>query len=126
MQRLVPLADWIGGISAALSLRWTMTSFAILVSASATRLREGRNPFGDKLSQKKTPKIRDSFRLPRASMIYATARFRNWRGMRIGRSFVKIRKTILYPIESLDERDRANIVTCRATERLIIAGEEAG
>lgn len=60
-------------------------------------------------------------------MIYATARFRNWRGMRIGRSFVKIRKTILYPIESLGEWDRASIVTCRATERLIInAGEEAG
>lgn len=52
---------------------------------------------------------------------------RNWRGMRIGPSFVKIGKTILYPIESLDEWDRANIVTCRAPKGLTMnADDDAG
>jgi len=37
---------------------------------------------------------------------------RNWRGMRIGPSFVKIGKAVLYPIESLDAWDRANFVNC--------------
>jgi hypothetical protein len=47
--------------------------------------------------------------------------------MRIGPSFVKIGKTILYPIESLAEWDRANIVTCRAPKGLTMnAGEDAG
>lgn len=39
---------------------------------------------------------------------------RNWRGMRIGPSFVKIGKAVLYPIESLDAWDRTNFVNCRA------------
>lgn len=39
---------------------------------------------------------------------------RNWRGMRIGLSFVRIRKAILHPIESLDAWHRTNFVTRRA------------
>lgn len=40
---------------------------------------------------------------------------RNWRGMRIGPSFVKIGKAVLYPVDSLDAWDKSNVVTCRAS-----------
>jgi hypothetical protein len=39
--------------------------------------------------------------------------FRNWRSMRIGPSFIKIGKAILYPLEELDRWDRRNLVVCR-------------
>ena len=35
---------------------------------------------------------------------------RNWRSMRIGPSFIKIGKAILYPLEELDRWDRRNLV----------------
>lgn len=38
---------------------------------------------------------------------------RNWRGQRVGSSFIKIGKAILYPLEELDSWERANLVTCR-------------
>ena len=38
---------------------------------------------------------------------------RNWRSMRIGPSFIKIGKAILYPLEELDRWDRRNLVVCR-------------
>jgi Helix-turn-helix domain len=38
---------------------------------------------------------------------------RNWRSMRIGPSFMKIGKAILYPLEELDRWDRRNLVVCR-------------
>ncbi|HCY54767.1 MAG TPA: DNA-binding protein [Oceanicaulis sp.] len=38
---------------------------------------------------------------------------RNWRAMRLGPSFVKIGKAVLYPVHELDEWDRKNLVTCR-------------
>ena len=51
---------------------------------------------------------------------------RNWRAMRIGPTFVKIGKTVLYPIAELDAWDQKNIVTCRASRRLSVdAGETA-
>src|SRR5882762_10301726 len=34
---------------------------------------------------------------------------RNWRSMRIGPSFIKIGKAILYPLEELDRRDRRSL-----------------
>lgn len=40
---------------------------------------------------------------------------RNWRAMRVGPPFVKIGKAVLYPIDELDEWDRKNLVTCRAS-----------
>jgi hypothetical protein len=43
---------------------------------------------------------------------------RNWRSMRIGPSFVKIGKAILYPITELDAWDEQNCVPCRAAKRL--------
>jgi hypothetical protein len=43
---------------------------------------------------------------------------RNWRVMRIGPTFVKIGKAVLYPIIELDAWDQKNMVTCRASKRL--------
>jgi hypothetical protein len=42
----------------------------------------------------------------------------NWRAMRIGPTFVKIGKAVLYPISELDAWDQKNIVACRASKRL--------
>ncbi|MDH4985107.1 DNA-binding protein [Aminobacter anthyllidis] len=49
---------------------------------------------------------------------------RNWRAMRIGPTYVKIGKAVLYPIEELEMWDRKNTVACRASRRLTMdAGE---
>ena len=42
---------------------------------------------------------------------------RNWCSMRIGPSFIKIGKAILYPLEELDRWDRRNLVVCRPSKR---------
>lgn len=39
---------------------------------------------------------------------------RNWRAMRLGPSFVKIGKAVLYPLDELDAWDEKNKVKCRA------------
>jgi hypothetical protein len=44
---------------------------------------------------------------------------RNWRAMRIGPTFLKIGKAILYPVSELDAWDEKNRVTCRASRRLV-------
>lgn len=44
---------------------------------------------------------------------------RNWRAMRLGPSFVKIGKAVLYPVDELDAWDEKNTVQCRASKRLI-------
>jgi hypothetical protein len=38
---------------------------------------------------------------------------RNWRAQRIGPTFVKIGKAVLYPADGLDAWDKKNTVTCR-------------
>lgn len=38
---------------------------------------------------------------------------RNWRAMRIGPSYVKVGKGVLYPVGELDAWDRRNVVQCR-------------
>ena len=43
---------------------------------------------------------------------------RNWRSMRVGPSFIKIGKAILYPAEELDRWDRSNLVVCRRSKAL--------
>ena len=43
---------------------------------------------------------------------------RNWRAMKIGPSFVKVGKAVLYPIEELEAWDETNRVHCRASKRL--------
>ena len=37
----------------------------------------------------------------------------NWRAQRIGPSFMKVGKAVLYPVVELDAWDRKNIVECR-------------
>jgi hypothetical protein len=44
---------------------------------------------------------------------------RNWRAMRIGPTFLKIGKAILYPASELDAWDEKNRVTCRASRRSV-------
>lgn len=43
---------------------------------------------------------------------------RNWRSKRIGPSFIKIGKAVLYPIDELDRWDRSNLVVCQRTRHL--------
>lgn len=50
---------------------------------------------------------------------------RNWRAQRVGPPFMKIGKSVLYPLQGLEEWDRKNLVTCRASRKLRVA-EDAG
>jgi hypothetical protein len=50
---------------------------------------------------------------------------RNWRAMRIGPTFVKIGKAVLYPTDQLDAWDQRNMVTCRASKRLGMTDDDA-
>jgi hypothetical protein len=43
---------------------------------------------------------------------------RNWRAIRVGPTFVKIGKAILYPVDELNAWERRNMVSCRASGRL--------
>lgn len=49
---------------------------------------------------------------------------KNWRSLRIGPSFVKLGKTILYPVEHLDRWDQENFVTCHAPKGGRATGRE--
>jgi len=49
---------------------------------------------------------------------------RNWRSMRIGPSFVKIGKAVLYPATELDAWDEKNTVSCHALGRLGVHDED--
>lgn len=42
---------------------------------------------------------------------------RNWRAMKIGPSFVKIGRAVLYPINELEAWDEGNRVSCRVLQR---------
>ena len=48
----------------------------------------------------------------------STGTLRNWRALRIGPTFVKIGKAVLYPTAELDAWDQKNTVTCRASRKL--------
>ena len=51
---------------------------------------------------------------------------RNWRSARIGPGFVKIGKAVLYPVDALNAWDERNLVTCRASHRMLsLDGEPA-
>ena len=43
---------------------------------------------------------------------------RNWRAMKIGPSFVKVGKAVLYRIDELEAWDDRNRVQCRAPKRI--------
>jgi hypothetical protein len=49
---------------------------------------------------------------------------RNWRALRVGPPFVKIGKSVLYPVQDLDEWDKKNLVICRASRTLNMAENE--
>ena len=49
---------------------------------------------------------------------------RNWCAMRIGPTFVKIGKAVLYPTIELDAWNHKNMVTCRASKRLRMNADE--
>lgn len=48
----------------------------------------------------------------------STGTLANWRAMRVGPAFVKIGKSIVYPVPELDEWANQQTVRCRATNRL--------
>jgi hypothetical protein len=43
---------------------------------------------------------------------------RNWRTVRIGPSFIKIGRAVLYPVSELDRWDKSNLVVCRPSRSL--------
>jgi hypothetical protein len=43
---------------------------------------------------------------------------RNWRTIRIGPSFIKIGKAVLYPVSELDRWEKSNLVVCRPSRPL--------
>lgn len=43
---------------------------------------------------------------------------RNWRAMKVGPSFIKIGKAVLYPMDELEAWDEKNRVYCHASKRL--------
>ncbi|NLS28290.1 hypothetical protein S2M10_33000 [Sphingomonas sp. S2M10] len=49
---------------------------------------------------------------------------RNWRLKRYGPAFLKIGRTILYPVEELDAWDKRNTVICRAPQGLIVPPDD--
>lgn len=49
---------------------------------------------------------------------------RNWRSMRIGPSFVKIGKAVLYPTSELNAWDAKNKVSCRASGRIDVQAKD--
>ena len=50
---------------------------------------------------------------------------RNWRVQRVGPPFIKIGKSVLYPVQGLEEWDRRNLVMCRASRKIGVA-DDAG
>jgi len=51
---------------------------------------------------------------------------RNWRAMKIGPSFVKIGKAVLYRTDQLEAWDNRNLVQCRAPKLEHKGGDSAG
>lgn len=49
---------------------------------------------------------------------------RNWRAQRVGPPFIKIGKSVLYPIQALDEWDKQNLVICRASRKCTMSDSE--
>ena len=45
---------------------------------------------------------------------------RNWRSTRVGPSFLKVGKAVLYPLELLNRWDRRSLIVCRPCRPLLI------
>ncbi|MGY3530749.1 DNA-binding protein [Bradyrhizobium sp. USDA 4452] len=67
------------------------------------------------MSDRKFLTAEEVFERYRGSVSIGT--LRNWRAMKIGPTFVKIGKAVLYPADELDDWDRKNTVTCRASRQ---------
>ncbi len=42
---------------------------------------------------------------------------RNWRAQRVGPPYIKIGKSVLYPVPGLEDWDKKNLVICRASHK---------
>ena len=49
---------------------------------------------------------------------------RNWRAMRVGPAYLKIGKSVLYPIDELEAWDKKNIVICREPKGLAMLPDD--
>lgn len=82
------------------------------------------NPRGKLMSDEKFLTAEEVSERYRGSVSVGT--LRNWRAKKIGPTFVKIGKAVLYPTNELDAWDQKNTVTCRASKGLNVdRGEEA-
>lgn len=87
-------------------------------SSSRTRKAEVQSPVRQRYSETRTmtePKFLTTKEVAdRYRGTISIGTLKNWRSLRIGPSFVKLGKTILYPVEHLDRWDQENFVTCHA------------
>ncbi|MER9938530.1 DNA-binding protein [Mesorhizobium sp. M0088] len=58
-----------------------------------------------------------AFSLARSRGAISTGTLVNWRAMRVGPAFVKIGKSIVYPVADLNQWANQQTVKCRATNR---------
>jgi hypothetical protein len=49
---------------------------------------------------------------------------RNWRAQRVGPPYIKIGKSVLYPLQGLEEWDKKNLVACRPSHKIMITEDE--
>lgn len=56
--------------------------------------------------------------------VVSVGTLRNWRALRVGPAFVKIRKAVLYPIGELDAWDKRNMAFCSTLGRLPVTGSD--
>jgi Helix-turn-helix domain len=82
----------------------------VAMSATANRYTEGS------MDERKYLTAEEVSERYRGSVSVGT--LRNWRAMKVGPTFVKIGKAVLYPIDELEAWDQKNMVTCRASKRL--------
>lgn len=97
-------------------------------SSSRTRKEEIQSPVRQRYSETRTmtePKFLTTKEVAdRYRGAISIGTLKNWRSLRIGPSFVKLGKSILYPIEQLDRWDQENFVTCHAPKGGRTTGRE--
>lgn len=97
-------------------------------SSSRTQKTEVQSPVRQRYSETRTmtePKFLTTKEVAdRYRGTISIGTLKNWRSLRIGPSFVKLGKTILYPIEHLERWDQENFVTCDAPKGGRATGRE--
>lgn len=78
-----------------------------------TSAAQSRKPIGDypSMSEKQLLTAEEVSERYRGMLSLGT--LRNWRSMRIGPSFLKIGKSVLYPVSELQAWDRRNLMKCQ-------------